>query len=102
MDRVNFTFKRGGHSRLVSPAQAKVLSRVGLGEVAMNRSMEDKLAVTKVVLPEVVDLPGQQDSGDGLDALSKEELHALAKSRGLSLHHMLGADKVRAALREAE
>ena len=38
---------------------------------------------------------------DGLDELDAEKLHALAKERGLNVHHRAGADKVRAALREA-
>lgn len=37
---------------------------------------------------------------DNLDAMSAEELHALAKERGVTVHHRAGADKVRAALRE--
>ena len=54
-----------------------------------NRSMADKPVIRKVVVP----------TDDGLDAMEKAELHALAKERGLTLHHMLGAEKVRAALR---
>lgn len=97
MDRVNFIFNRNGHTRLVSPAQAKLLNRIGLG-VVEDHSMEYRPAVTKVIVPES---PMQSFvAGDGLDEMSKEDLHALAKSRGLTLHHMLGADKVRAALRE--
>lgn len=38
---------------------------------------------------------------ENLDAMSAEELHALAKKRGVVVHHRAGADKVRAALREA-
>lgn len=38
---------------------------------------------------------------DGLDDLAVEELHALAKERGVKVHHKAGAEKVRAALREA-
>ena len=37
--------------------------------------------------------------GDNLDELGAAALHALAKERGLSVHHRAGADKVRAALR---
>ena len=37
-----------------------------------------------------------------LDAMDKVELHALAKERGVKVHHMAGADKVREALRAAE
>ncbi len=38
--------------------------------------------------------------GDGLDELNAEQLHALAKERGVSVHHKAGADKVREALRQ--
>lgn len=38
---------------------------------------------------------------DGLDQLDTERLHALAKERGVKVHHKAGAEKVRAALREA-
>lgn len=37
-----------------------------------------------------------------LDDLDKDQLHALAKERGVNVHHLAGADKVREALREAE
>ena len=36
---------------------------------------------------------------DGLDNLGAEALHALAKERGVTVHHRAGADKVRSALR---
>lgn len=36
---------------------------------------------------------------DGLDDLEAEQLHALAKERGVKVHHAAGADKIRAALR---
>lgn len=39
-------------------------------------------------------------SGDGLDELDVDQLHALAKERGVSVHHKAGADKVREALRQ--
>lgn len=42
--------------------------------------------------------PAVDDDLDGLDA---EQLHALAKERGVKVHHAAGADKVREALREA-
>lgn len=37
---------------------------------------------------------------DDLDSLDAEQLHALAKERGVTVHHRAGAEKVRAALRE--
>lgn len=39
---------------------------------------------------------------DGLGQLSAEQLHELAKERGVKVHHAAGADKVREALREAQ
>lgn len=36
-----------------------------------------------------------------LDDLDADQLHALAKERGVKIHHKAGADKVREALREA-
>lgn len=39
---------------------------------------------------------------DSLDGLTVEELHVLAKERGVEVHHRAGADKVKAALREAQ
>lgn len=40
-------------------------------------------------------------AGDDLDDLDAEQLHALAKERGVKVHHASGAEKVREALREA-
>lgn len=40
-------------------------------------------------------------TAENLDAMSAEQLHELAKARGVTVHHRAGADKVRAALREA-
>ncbi|MBX5852261.1 hypothetical protein ISE07_26315 [Pseudomonas aeruginosa] len=39
--------------------------------------------------------------GDDLDGMDAEQLHALAKARGVSVHRNAGPDKVRKALREA-
>lgn len=41
-----------------------------------------------------------QNPGD-LESMNRDELHALAKERGVKVHHLAGAEKVRAALREA-
>lgn len=40
--------------------------------------------------------------GDGLDEMGADQLHVLAKERGLSVHHKAGAEKVREALRAAQ
>ena len=102
MERVEFTYRRGGRTKLVSSTQAKVLQRAGLGTY-QTRDMARQPMVTKPLQaqpasePELVPEP----QADGLKALDKEQLHALAKERGVKVHHMAGADKVRAALREA-
>lgn len=54
-------------------------------------------AETPVVAATVEDAPA-----DELDALDADALHALAKERGVTVHHRAGAEKVRSALREAQ
>lgn len=93
MERVKFQYKRGGRIVTVNMRQAEVLSRRGLGELA-NRSMEDKPQITKAH-------PAPLQADDGLGDLDKAALHALAKERGVQVHHAAGADKVRQALRDA-
>lgn len=102
MERVEFTFRRGGRSKLVTSTQAKVLQRAGLGTY-QTRDMARQPMVTKPMqaAPVVEPEPAAEPETDGLEALDKEQLHALAKERGVRVHHMAGADKVRAALREA-
>jgi len=87
MKRVTFKFKNG-YERKMLVAAADVLTKRGLGTYE-TRDMAFQPTEIKEVEPE----------SDGLDDMEKAELHALAKERGLQLHHMLGADKVRAALR---
>lgn len=102
MERVEFTFRRGGRSKLVTATQAKVLQRAGLGTY-QTRDMARQPMVTKPMqaapVPETA--PAAEPVTDGLEALDKEQMHAIAKERGVKVHHMAGADKVRAALREA-
>lgn len=90
MQTIPFTFKRGGRTKVITTTQAKVLARAGLGTY----ETRDMASMPKIQKPMVA------ATGDGLDELDKFALHELAKQRGLTLHHMLGADKVRAALRE--
>jgi hypothetical protein len=113
MEKVDFTFRRGGRTKTVTSTQAKVLQRAGLGTY-QTRDMAFQPLVTKPmqaasapVLPAVLAGDATEQSGadvvadDGLGGLDKDQLHALAKERGVKVHHMAGADKVRAALREA-
>jgi hypothetical protein len=89
MERVNFKFKNG-HTRVMGEHQAKVLGKLGHGTY-MTRDMV--ASRTETVL---------HNEGDGLDAMDREQLHALAKERGVKVHHMAGAEKLRTALRDAE
>lgn len=110
MERVEFTLKRGGRKGLVPLTQARAMERAGLGTY-QTRDMAFQPSVTKPMqaapepvadpAPVAVTAQGDDVSGDGLEALDKDQLHALAKERGVRVHHLAGADKVRAALREA-
>jgi len=84
MSRVQFTFKKNGSQRMMHKLTAEVLQKHGLGEY-MTRDMADQPMIQK---------------GDGLDELDRAQLHALAKERGVAVHHLAGADKVRSALRQ--
>lgn len=97
MEKVNFTFKNG-HTRIMAKRQAEILGKLGHGTY-QTRDMASLPMVTK---PMLAAPPVQEDADDGLDALDKEQLHALAKERGVKVHHMAGADKVRAALRDED
>lgn len=97
MEKVDFTFKNG-HTRIMAKRQAEILSKLGHGKY-QTRDMAFQPMVTKPMQaaePVLADVP----AGDGLDSLDKEQLHALAKERGVKVHHLAGADKVRAALRD--
>jgi len=100
MQRVQFTLTRGGRSQLVPIAQAKALQRAGYGTYE-DRSMQGRTAI-KALSAAPQSLPASQSVPDGLGALDKDQLHALAKERGVKVHHAAGADKVRAALRDAK
>lgn len=96
MERIDFTFKRGGRTKVVTPTQAKVLQRAGLGTY-QTRDMAFQPTITKPMQA----APDSTFVDDGLDAMDKDQLHALAKAREVKVHHLAGAEKVRAALREA-
>ena len=103
MEKVDFTFKNG-HTRIMAKRQAEILGKLGHGTY-QTRDMAVQPMATKPMqaapVPEVLVAaePEEQDD-DGLDALDKEQLHALAKDRGVKVHHLAGAEKVRAALRD--
>jgi hypothetical protein len=105
MERVDLTFKNG-HTRIMAKRQAELLGKAGYGTY-QTRDMARQPMLTKPMQAAAIDRTEKapevepQADADGLDALDKDELHALAKERGVRVHHMAGADKVRAALREA-
>lgn len=105
MEKVDFKFKNG-HTRIMAKRQAEILGKLGHGTY-QTRDMAAQPMATKPMLAahapvaHVAAEPDAAVEGDGLDAMDKDELHALAKERGVRVHHMAGADKVRAALREA-
>ena len=85
-----------GKRKEVKPAVGKALIKVKAAREVegdyLPRDMADQPQVVKVPEAPVI-------TDDGFDAMDKAQLHAIAKERGLQLHHMLGAEKVRAALR---
>lgn len=88
--------ERNGKIIALHPKLAQVLIGKGIVKQAyLTRDMADQ---PKVIKNPDIGIP----TSDDLDAMDKAKLHALAKERGLQLHHMLGADKVRAALRGEE
>jgi hypothetical protein len=105
MEKVDFKFKNG-HVRTMAKRQAEILGKLGHGTY-QTRDMAAQTMATKPMLAAPVPVatvaaePEEADD-DGLDDMDKDELHALAKERGVKVHHMAGAEKVRAALREDE
>lgn len=96
MEKVDFKFKNG-HTRIMAKRQAEILGKLGHGTYQTRDMAAQPIVVTKPMLAAPV-----EEVDDGLDALDKEQLHALAKERGIKVHHMAGADKVRAALRDED
>lgn len=93
MQKVTFTYKNG-RERMLSARDAELLQRLGKGSYLTRDMAASHPASVGVTLPE-------QNSALDLDALDADALHALARERGVKVHHKAGADKVRAALREA-
>lgn len=99
MNKVTFTFKTG-RERVLSERDARVLQRLGKGTY-LTRDMAAAPAAPAVPVVTTVVTPVQSLPVD-LDALDADALHELAKERGVRVHHKAGAERVRAALREAE
>lgn len=93
MQKVMFTYGNG-RQRMLSVRDAELLRRLRKGSY-LTRDM-----VASDPAPVDVAPPAHASELD-LDALDADALHALARERGVKVHHKAGADKVRAALREA-
>jgi hypothetical protein len=96
--------ERNGKILKVNARVAEVLMRKGIvREAYQTRDMVAAPAPAVLTVAEIVPAkPSVEVSELDLDAMDKAELHALAKERGVKVHHMAGADKVREALRAAE
>lgn len=103
MERVNFTFKNG-HVRPMAKRQAELLAKVGCGTYQTRDMAAQPMIMKPMQAQEPVqdqEPQEQEPAGDGLDTLDRDQLHELAKDRGIQVHHRAGADTVRAALRGA-
>jgi hypothetical protein len=104
MSKINFTHKNG-RVQTMPRRFADVLQKLGRGSyltrdmTAATGGLVDAGAANLVGNQDIADIYPQK--GDGLDRLDAEALHALARVRGVKVHHNAGAEKVRAALREA-
>lgn len=102
MAKVTFTHHKSGREEVMNERYAKLLSKMGRGTYMTRDMRADVAAAPQTQAAQALEPAVPADAGDGLDALGKEELHAIAKERGVTVHHAAGADKVRAALREAD
>lgn len=103
---------KNGRVKMLTPAQARAMVFIGKGRY-LTRDMEDKPKLNKAFpgtsdqrTPEEVDAYIKSENaklkGDELEIMGVEELRALAKQRGVAVHHKAGPEKIRAALRVAE
>lgn len=112
---VTFTYN-SGRGRRMSRAEAEVLQLLGHGRYETQAASAQSTVPAPPAAPAapapVAQALAQAPEGaasaappssplDDLDGLDAAALHSLAKERGVKVHHNAGADKVRAALREA-
>lgn len=123
--KTQFTF-RNGAVRTINEKAAKILHRAGKGtymtrDLVATRDDDDerrsleadayiKAENARIISEHAAEKPPGDDvdpdgeivnagANDGLDALDRDALVALAEERGVAVHHRAGADKIRAALR---
>lgn len=104
--KVEFQMKNG-MVKMLTPAQARAMAFIGKGQY-LTRDMVAAApgsvpgAQPMSAAPAQVAAPVEQSPADELQSMDRAALHALAKERGVKVHHAAGADKVREALRAAE
>lgn len=98
--KVEFKLKNG-QVKSIPSAHAKILAKLGRGSY-FTRDMVAEQAFPFTDDTRTIQETDSHIKPENLEAMSKEDLHALAKERGVKVHHMAGADKVRAALMEAQ
>lgn len=101
MNKVTFTYNTG-RERVIPERDARLLQRLGKGTY-LTRDMAPAMPLQAAPTPDPQGLsaaPVVVPELD-LDAMDAPALRALAKARGVKVHHASGAEKVRAALREA-
>ncbi len=96
-----------GHAeRVVAPVIVAPAPRPPAGGTYRTRAIvaAPVQAVMRAEAPSAIAEPDAQAAPEGatdLEALDRDELHALAARRGVKVHHLAGAAKVRAAILEA-
>ena len=89
-----------GAQRNVRDTAARHLIRAGIArEVRISGSNTYQTRQMLAAEPQLLTIT---PNADGLDGLDIGQLRALAADRGVSVHARAGADKIRAALRDAK
>ena len=94
--KVTFTHKNG-RKQLMPERMARTLQKIGRGTYLTR----DMAAAPVAVAPGVVPVAPPASVAVDLDSMDADALRALADERGVKVHHKAGAEKLRAALREA-
>lgn len=99
--KVTFSYTNG-KQRDMHETHARILSKLNRGTY-LTRDMQAQAVPVQTVIQAPEETPEPVSAiDDGLDELDSEQLHEIARERGVHVHHRAGADRVRAALREAE
>lgn len=104
MMEVDFKYN-DGRTRLIKESAARILQKLNKGSYLTRDMAHQPAAVVVQKATEAVPVdhepePEAEESvSDDLDAMEKQELHALAKEMGVDVHHNAGAPKVREAIR---